>query len=74
MVWTSPELPNDAIALRKGLDPALREQLTDAVLAVEHDGAENGVLPKHYTGFVPATPDTYQLITDAARDLGKIGT
>ena len=74
VVWTSPELPNDAIALRKGLDPALRTQLTDAVLAVEHDGAENGVLPKHYTGFVPATTETYRLIIDAARDLGKIGS
>lgn len=74
VVWTSPELPNDAIALRKGLDPAVRQQLTDAVLAVEHDGAENGVLPKHYTGFVPATTETYRLIIDAARDLGKIGS
>lgn len=74
VVWTSPELPNDAIALRKGLDPALRQQLTDAVLAVEHDGAENGLLPKHYTGFVPATTETYRLIIDAARDLGKIGS
>ena len=74
VVWTSPELPNDAIALRKGLDPALRAQLTEAVLAVEHDGAENGVLPKHYTGFVPATTETYRLIIDAARDLGKIGS
>jgi phosphonate transport system substrate-binding protein len=72
IVWTSPELPNDAIAVRKGLDPALREQLTKAVLAVEHDGRENGLLPKHYTGFVPAEPGTYQLIIDAARDLGKI--
>ena len=61
------------IALRKGLDPALRERLTGAVLAVEHDGAADGVLPKHYTGFVPATHDTYRLISDAARDLGKIG-
>lgn len=72
VVWTSPELPNDAIAVRKGLDPQLVEDLEAAVLAIEHDGAENGLLPKHYTGFVEATPDTYKLIVDAARDLGRI--
>ncbi len=72
VVWTSPDLPNDAIAVRKGLDPALQDRLEKAVLAIEHDGAENGLLPKHYTGFVAAQPDTYKLIIDAARDLGKI--
>jgi phosphonate transport system substrate-binding protein len=72
IVWISPDLPNDAIAVRKGLDPALRDALAKAVLAVEHDGQENGLLPKHYTGFVASQPDTYQLIIDAARDLGKI--
>lgn len=73
IVYTSPDLPNDAIAVRKDLDPTLTTDLTAAVLAVEHDGAANGLLPKHYTGFVPATPETYQLIITAARDLGRIG-
>jgi phosphonate transport system substrate-binding protein len=72
IVWTSPDLPNDAIAVRKGLDADLVADLEEAVLSIEHDGAENGLLPKHYTGFVEATPDTYKLIIDAARDLGKI--
>jgi phosphonate transport system substrate-binding protein len=74
IVWTSPELPNDAIAVRKGLDPELVADLKAAVLGIEHDGAENGLLPKHYTGFVEATPETYRLIIDAARDLGKISS
>ncbi len=73
IVWTSPDLPNDAIAVRKDLDPDLKKDLTAAVLAVEHDGKSNGLLPKRYTGFVAAEPDTYSLIIDAARDLGKIG-
>ena len=72
VVWESPELPNDAIAVRKDLDPELVADLEAAVLAVEHDGAQNGLLPKNYTGFVEATPTTYQLIIDAARDLGRI--
>jgi phosphonate transport system substrate-binding protein len=72
IVWTSPDLPNDAIAVRKGLDPELVADLEEAILSIEHDGAENGLLPKHYTGFVEATPNTYKLIIDAARDLGKI--
>ena len=72
VVWTSPELPNDAIAVRKDLDPELVEDLEAAVLSIEHDGEENGLLPKHYTGFVEATEDTYALIIEAARDLGRI--
>ena len=72
IVWESPELPNDAIAVRKGLPADLVAGLKAAVLAVEHDGAENGLLPKHYTGFVEATDDTYELIIEAARDLGRI--
>ena len=74
IVWTSPDLPNDAIAVRKDLDADLVADLKAAVLAIEHDGAENGLLPKHYTGFVEATPDTYELIITAARDLGKISS
>jgi len=74
IVWTSPDLPNDAIAVRKGLEPELVADLKTAVLGIEHDGAENGLLPKHYTGFVAATPDTYELIITAARDLGRIGS
>jgi phosphonate transport system substrate-binding protein len=73
IVYTSPDLPNDAIAVRKDLDPKTVETLTQAVLATTSPGTENGVLPKHYTGFVAATPATYKLIVDAAKDLGKIG-
>lgn len=73
IVWTSPDLPNDAIAVRKDLDPELVADLKGAVLAIEHDGKANGLLPKRYTGFVEAMPDTYALIIEAARDLGKIG-
>jgi phosphonate transport system substrate-binding protein len=72
IVWTSPDLPNDAIAVRKDLDAELVADLKAAVLAIEHDGAANGLLPKHYTGFVEATESTYELIITAARDLGRI--
>jgi phosphonate transport system substrate-binding protein len=72
IVWTSPDLPNDAIAVRKDLDEDLVADLEQAVLSIEHDGKENGLLPKHYTGFVESTEDTYALIIEAARDLGRI--
>lgn len=72
IVWTSPDLPNDAIAVRKDLDAELVEDLEQAVLSIEHDGQENGLLPKHYTGFVESTESTYELIIEAARDLGRI--
>ncbi|MCW2681095.1 MAG: putative phosphonate transport system binding protein htxB precursor phnD [Frankiales bacterium] len=72
IVWTSPDLPNDAIAVRKDLDADLVADLEEAVLSIEHDGAENGLLPRHYTGFVESTESTYELIIEAARDLGRI--
>ena len=72
IVWMSPELPNDAIAVRTDLDADLVEDLEQAVLAVEHDGKANGLLPKNYTGFVESTESTYELIIEAARDLGRI--
>jgi phosphonate transport system substrate-binding protein len=72
IVWMSPELPNDAIAVRKDLDAELVEDLEAAVLSIEHDGKANGLLPKNYTGFVESTESTYELIIEAARDLGRI--
>ena len=71
IVWRSDPLPNDALAVRRGLDPAVKAALLKAALAVDPALAAK-VLPANYTGWVPATADTYAGIEAAGRALGKL--
>jgi len=71
VVWTSEALPNDAIAVRQGFDPALAKKLQEILLAISEEQAKT-LLPKHYTGFVAATHADYKLIEDAGIAVGRI--
>ncbi len=71
VVWTSDPLPNDAIGVRKGFDAALAKRIQDLLLGITPDQAI-GLLPKHYTGFVLATDDSYKSIRDAAVSLDAL--
>jgi len=72
VVWTSEPLPNDALAVRKDLDRAVKAAILKAVLAI--DGAKAAeVMPPNYTGWEAAKPDTYAMIEQAGRALGRIG-
>jgi len=73
VVWQSEPLPNDALAVRKDLDPQLRQAITDAVLAITLEKAK-AVMPTNYTGWERATSHTYDLIEAAGRGLGRIGS
>jgi phosphonate transport system substrate-binding protein len=73
VVWRSEPLPNDALAVRQGLDPALVARLREAALAIDETAAKT-VMPANYTGWVAATPETYALIEKAGRALGKLGS
>jgi phosphonate transport system substrate-binding protein len=46
IVWTSEDLPNDAIAVRTGLDPAITEKIRAILLAITEEQAKT-ILPKH---------------------------
>jgi phosphonate transport system substrate-binding protein len=71
IVWTSDDLPNDAIAVRTGLDPVLAKKIQEILVAMTDEQAA-AVLPKHYTGFVVSTPATYKLIEDAGFAVGAL--
>lgn len=71
VVWQSDPLPNDALVVRKGLDPALADRIRSAVLAIDEAKAKD-IMPPRYTGWVAATHATYKLIEDAGRALGRI--
>lgn len=69
VVWRSAPLPNDAIAVRKGLDPKTVAALQAAVTSLTPEQAQS-LLPKNYTGFAPATNADYAAIQDAGEALG----
>ena len=72
IVWTSEPLPNDALAVRKGLDQHTKDVILEAALKIDAATAAT-VLPANYTGWEKATDATYTLIETAGRALGRIG-
>ncbi len=71
IVWTSDPLPNDAIAVRQGLDPALANKLKEIVLGITPEQAKT-ILPNHYTGFVGANHASYSSIEAAGIAVGRL--
>lgn len=71
IVWKSDPLPNDALAVRKGLDAETRATIAHVCLAIDAETAVK-IMPPNYTGWVAAKPDTYALIETAGRVLGKL--
>jgi phosphonate transport system substrate-binding protein len=71
IVWQSDPLPNDAIAVRHGFDPALAKRIQQLVVGMSETEAKS-LLPNHYTGFVPATHASYKMIEDAGILVGRI--
>jgi phosphonate transport system substrate-binding protein len=71
IVWTSEPLRNDAIAVRKGFDPATTKKLQEILLGITEAEAKT-ILPNHYTGFVAATHQSYKMIEDAGILVGRI--
>ena len=71
IVWISDPLPNDAIAVRKGFDPALATKIQQLLLAITAEQAK-AVLPNHYTGFVAATHQDYAAIEAAGVAVGRL--
>jgi len=71
IVWQSDPLPNDALAVRRGFDPALAKRIQEIVVSITEAEAKT-ILPNHYTGFVPATHASYKMIEDAGTLVGRI--
>jgi len=71
IVWTSDDLPNDAIAVRAGFDPALAQKIEEALTGMTEAQAA-AALPKHYTGFIGSDHATYEVIEDAGRSVGAL--
>ena len=72
VVWRSDPLPNDALAVRRGLEAPMKRALLEAALAIDEATAAR-VMPPNYTGWEAARPDSYAMIEAAGRALGRIG-
>ena len=75
ILWQSPPLPNDAVAISRKLaaDSALVGALQAALQAVGPAlKAEPALLPAHYTGFVNRGNAFYKPIRDAGLATGKL--
>lgn len=73
IIWRSAPLPNDALAVRHDLDAATKAAVAAAALAITPEVARR-VMPAHYTGWVPATAETYAPIEAAGRALNRLRT
>ena len=71
VLWTSDPLPNDAIAVPKGMAPERARQIQMILTAITVEQAKT-LLPNRYTGFVPATHASYASIEKAGLAVGKI--
>ncbi len=71
IVWRSAPLPNDALAVRHDLDATTKSAIAAAATAITPEQALR-VMPANYTGWVPATPETYAMIEAAGRALGRL--
>lgn len=71
VVWKSDPLPNDPLVARNGLDPAIVKKVQETVIAITEEQALK-LMPKNYTGWVPATHDSYKLIEDAGISVGRL--
>ncbi len=79
--WQSAPLPNDAIAVRPGLDPEFVERLQEVLLSITPEIAQElqiGVAGTdaetvNYTGFVEASDASYASIRRAGIFIGKVG-
>jgi phosphonate transport system substrate-binding protein len=71
VVWTSDPLPNDALAVRKGLDKALVAKLQAVVLAIDETQAK-AFMPAHYTGWIAAKHADYGMIEQAGLSVGAL--
>ena len=71
IVWKSDPLPNDALVVRKGLDPKITARVRDVVLTLSQADAAR-VMPAHYTGWIAASHGSYNMIEDAGVAVGII--
>lgn len=71
IVWESDPLPNEVVAVRKGLDAELAKKLQAAFAAITGEEIAKQ-LPYPYTGYIPGTDEPYMVLEKMGYDLGAL--
>lgn len=71
VVWESEPLPNEVVAVRKGMSAEMKKQLQDAFVAITNEAVAKQ-LPYPYTGYVAATDEPYNMLADMGYEVGAL--
>ena len=71
VVWESDPLPNEVVAVRKGMSPEMAKRIQDAFVAITNEAIAKD-LPYPYTGYIAATDEPYQILVKMGLELGAL--
>ena len=71
VIWESDPLPNEVVAVRKGMSPEMAKRIQDAFTAITNEPIAKQ-LPYPYTGYIPATDEPYQILVKMGLELGAL--
>ncbi len=67
----SPEVPENGLALRNGLDDSMKERIKEALLGMHNDPMGKEILGEFgATRFIKTTEEDYKAVYEYARDIG----
>ncbi|MGA8291316.1 MAG: PhnD/SsuA/transferrin family substrate-binding protein [Rhodoplanes sp.] len=71
VVWESAPLPNEVVAVRKGLSDDMAKKLQDAFVAITNEEIAKQ-LPYPYTGYIVGTDAPYEMLEQMGYELGAL--
>lgn len=71
VVWESDPLPNEVVAVRKGMDADMAKNLQAAFAAITGEEIAKQ-MPYPYTGYIPGTDEPYKVLETMGYDLGAL--
>ena len=71
VVWESDPLPNEAVVVRRGMNPELAKKIQAALAGIPEAKAKD-LLPWPYSGFAPTTHEPYAVLERMGREVGVL--
>jgi phosphonate transport system substrate-binding protein len=71
VIWESDPLPNEVVAVRKGLPDDMAKKLQEAFASITTEEIAKQ-LPYPYTGYIPGTDEPYKVLEKMGYDLGAL--
>lgn len=71
VVWESDPLPNEVVAVRKGMPEDMAKKLQGAFAAITGEEIAKQ-MPYPYTGYIPGTDEPYKVLEQMGYDLGAL--